>query len=164
MALPPKAQFKTTSFGVKKRDLLISGGGVLIGIAVLAVNFAPVMARVFIFVIIAGASALLAFWRVEGQWPIEQYLIGKTRWGKRNRKYVKGGAKASTIRDISFEAYMEESAPAEKALFSIWDFSNEQLLFTVISLSALGVLLAWLGTGGIEEAQLILRSIVRQNR
>ena len=46
MGLPSKASFKTTAFGVSARELIIIGGGLLLGLAILAVPFTSIFIRI----------------------------------------------------------------------------------------------------------------------
>ncbi|MCB2160636.1 hypothetical protein KQH40_00960 [bacterium] len=168
--IPGKASLSTTSFGISKREVVLLGATIFIGLILLAIPYAPVFIRVAVSFIFMGGLALYTFWRVEKQWPIEVYVINKIRYMTRNRAYVKGGEsivipkqsnEPSRSNKQGKSAIPDTYAPEGGYLFEVASFTNAQLLATITGMVFLAILLACAGTGGIEDAQNQLRYLLR---
>lgn len=168
--LPGKANLSTTSFGISKREVFLLGGAIFIGLVLLAIPYGPIMVRVVISFLFMGALAIYTFYKVEKQWPIEVYLINKLKYKMRHRAYVKGGqsivSKENQAR--SFEEKQKKAAqtyqPAGGYLLGMKPYSNFELVVSVSGVVFFAILLAWVGTGGVEEAQVQLRHFFGNSR
>lgn len=175
MRLPAKTSFTTTSFGVRARELIISGVSGFLGLALLALPLGSIFVRILLAAGIAAAGVTYAFWRIgtAREWTIEGYLASRLRYGRRGRRYLKGGpSSASSFRpavvstgEESVPASSSESAPAEEPpafpteapelpepLFwlpeSFSPRSNGELLGTVVSALSVIAFLTWVVTEG----------------
>lgn len=97
MSLPSKTSFKTTSFGVRARELVISGAAGFLGLATLALPLGSIFVRILIAAGLSGAGVTYAFWRVGRVWTIEGYLASRLKFDRRSRRFLKGGASATGV-------------------------------------------------------------------
>ena len=89
--IPSKASLSTTSFGISRREVILLGAAVFVGLALLIVPYASIFGRVVVSFLVMGGMMVYTFWRVEKQWPIEVYLFNRMKYQARERAYVRGG-------------------------------------------------------------------------
>jgi hypothetical protein len=148
---------KTSGWDVPSRDLGIILGGFVLGLVVLITPFTSIFIRIVLFAAILGSAVIYAFWRVEKAWTIEQYILQKLGFSNRSHLYRKGGGLMSSVHAYA-RADLSENAAAVTLPFR-GPQDNDELFFTVLSLFLFTVLLAWLGTGGVDEMILFLRAL-----
>jgi len=139
--------------GIGLRELAIFGGAITIGLLLVLMVKAPVL-RVGIGVFFLCVAAALALGRVPGSGlTLEQYLFQYIKYKTRSRVYLRDGGKPD-FEQVLFEEVIEpnkDKAP-QKGLFKVRAIPLKSgLLFTIISLSFLSMLIAWLWVGGLEE-------------
>lgn len=161
--IPSKASLSTTSFGISRREVFLVGAAVFIGLALLAVPYTSIFARVVISFLFMGGMAVYTFWRIDGQWPIEVYLLNRLKYQARARAFVRGGQRTISGHQVDSRAPAKKEprvySPAGRVLFELPGFSNRQLLSSVAGMVILAVFLAWVGTGGVVDAQIQLRML-----
>lgn len=165
--IPSKASLSTTSFGISRREVFLLGAAVLVGLTLLAVPYAPIFSRVVLSFLFMGGMTIYTFWRIEKQWPIEVYLFNRLKYKTRGRAFVRGGQRTLSAQDrygakeAANEKAPETYSPAGGMLLEVPWFSNQQLAASVFSIVILAVLFAWVGTGGVVDAQIQLRMMLR---
>ncbi len=179
MGIPAKTSFKTTAFGVRARELVIAGGAGFVGLAILALPVGSIFIRIVVMAGLSGAGILYAFWRVDRTWSIEEYLFNRWKYGIRSRRFVKGGSLFEGV-SIGVGPYGSglssglggnvstgvAGKPRREFPFSGWEktlfwlpeswepHSNTELTGMVLSVFALVVFLAWVGTtGGVSALE-----------
>ena len=163
--IPGKASLSTTSFGVSRREVFLLGAAVFIGLALLAVPYTAIFGRVVVSFLFMGGTAVYTFWRVDGQWPIEVYLFNRLKYQARNRAFVRGGQRIVSGQEkvdsiaAGRSKIPEAYHPAGGVLLELPGFSNGQLFFSVAGVVILAIFLAWVGTGGVADAQVQLRML-----
>ncbi len=170
MSVPAKTSFKTTSFGVQARELIIAGTAGFVGLAILAIPIGSIFIRIVVAAGLFSGGILYAFWRIERTWNIEEYFFNRWKHGLRSRRFVKGGSEFDgTSIDIgplgsgSSASAREEKTVNKPALerpatgwskVLVWapdwlvPHSNIELSGMVLSVFALVVFLAWMWTSG----------------
>ncbi len=161
--IPSKASLSTTSFGISRREIFLLGSAVFIGLALLAVPYTTIFARVIISFLFMGGMAVYTFWRIDGQWPIEVYLLNRLKYQARARAFVRGGQRTVSGQQVSSQSQAKKEpkvySPAGGVILELPGFSNRQLLSSVTGLVILAVFLAWVGTGGVVDAQIQMRML-----
>jgi hypothetical protein len=165
--IPSKASLSTTSFGISRREIFLLGAAVLVGLTLLAVPYAPIFGRVVLSFLFMGGMTIYTFWRVEKQWPIEVYLFNRLKYEARGRAFVRGGQRTLSRQEgngAEYEKIPETYSPAGGVLLEVSWFSNQQMAASVLGVVILAVLLAWVGTGGVVDAQIQLQILFRNPR
>ena len=164
MSLTSKTPLSITSFGVPARDVIIIGIALVISLIILATPFAVIFVRIVAAAALFSASVVYAFWRVDRVWPIEVYLMNKYGWEARKRFFVKGGAQSDSLKPPAVAAATYDAPALFWLPGQFSPKSNLQLFFSMLSIFVLVVFLSWIGTGGIEQAQALIRTLSRSIR
>ena len=168
--LPPRTDFDATQWGFTTRDFGIAIGGIFLGILQVITPYASIFIRLILFAIIVIAGAVFAFWRVDKVYTLEEYLINLVeQWRGHRRVYTKDGADIDVLHPysniVTGDADTQKierirkitpTAPG-KVLFIIprWFVpkSNEDLLYSALSIFSFVLFISWIGTGGVKDAQ-----------
>lgn len=168
--ITPRTNFQATQWGFTTRDFAIIGVGFLLAIAQVITPYASIFIRLIIFAVVVLGSVTFAFWRVDRVLTIEEYLVNKFKYwrGVRNA-YTKTGAEYLSRRsytDYSSEDTAKLTPTARgKVLWRLpaWltPESNQDLVFTTLSVFFILAFTAWVGAGGIEEMQVLVKNYIR---
>jgi hypothetical protein len=172
MSLPSKTSFKGTGFGINQRELILIVGGFFAMLLTLALPFAGLFFRIFLGFSIMAAAVIYAMWRVNGHWTIETWLMQKMRHNAGKKRYVKGYSGSATASSNTYvatephpvEKHPEPSDARETPIFRLpsrlTPKTNGELLGYVISTFVLVIMLAWIGTSGLEEIAIQLQQVI----
>lgn len=167
MNLPGKTSYESTAMLgglIKPREAIIIGAGLLGGFSTIGV-FIGMKKSVFLAIVLGAAiltlSIIYALWRIDKVYTIEQHILRKLGFGGRTRKFrLGGGGHAGANQFIRAD---ENEAVIEDGIYDVGynplPISNSSLLFSAGSLFLFTVCLAWIGTSGIIELQILLQSI-----
>lgn len=172
MSLPSKTSFKGTGFGINQRELILIGGGFFAMLLTLAIPFAGLFLRIFLGFSVMAAAVIYAMWRVNGHWTIENWSMQKMRHHASKKRYVKGYSGSAAGSSNTYvataphpvEKHPETSAVREAPIFRLpgrlTPRSNGELLGYVLSTFVLVIMLAWIGTSGLEEIAIQLQEVL----
>lgn len=166
MSLPSKASYDITSFGITRRELAIAASGILLSLGILVTPWASIFIRMLLAVVVFAGTVLLALWRVHGVWTLEGYALNQIKFFLRNRRYIRGGASSAELGRYQRRAEETQRQSAQQVQPLNWlpsQFSpgnNRALLASVLSVASFSLLLAWVGTDGVREMQLLLEALL----
>jgi len=108
-------QSSQTAFGLKLRDLIILGAGLLLGISILAADFASIYVRVILGAGVILSALVLALWKESGSGDsLEQILFKRFMHRTKPRRLVRGGSQAGSPEDLIGGGFTR-SEPAPQA-------------------------------------------------
>ncbi len=189
MSVPAKTSFKTTSFGVRARELIIAGTAGFIGLALLAIPIGSIFIRIIAAAALFSAGILYAFWRIDRTWSLEEYFFNRWKHGVRSRRFVKGGsefdgtsinvglagpeptAATGEVKVVNKPTHRKRGTGWNKVLVWVPDWmvpeSNVELSGMVLSVFALVVFLAWMWKSGNVatlqgEIQILLSNVINR--
>jgi hypothetical protein len=185
MGIPAKTSFKTTAFGVRPRELVITGGAGFIGLAVLAVPTGSIFLRILLMAGLFAAGFTYAFWRIGRIWTIEEYAFMRLKYRSRARRFIKSGSSHQFSNDLEQAAETSpgkkdakeraratgsrreiagEPAASREPLFwlpqRLSPQSNSQLAGVALAAFSVAVFLTWMAaTDGVQDVQVHLKVI-----
>lgn len=165
--LPVKTSFKTSGFGVGKRELIIIGASFALLLLIFAVPFAALFLRIVTGFGVMAGGVLLAFWRVRKTWTLEAWLMAALRFSLRTRTLAKGSREVGQAGESRRRSGpgrgvpLPEHSPLKRfdtqPIFRLPTWlsprSNGELVGYVLCFSALAILLTWFGTSGVAKMQ-----------
>jgi hypothetical protein len=168
--IAPRTNFNATRWGFTTRDFGIIAVGLLLGIAQVITPYASIFVRLILFAVIVLGAVTIAFWRLDGVLTIEEFLIKRIkRWGGVRDAFTKTGADS-----IARQQYTAHAPPAEEkktptaagkvlGWLPAWLIpgSNQELVFTMAAIFCIFAVGAWIGTGGVKEAQVLMNNFAR---
>lgn len=90
-----------TAFGLKLRDLMILAIGLLLGIGILAADFASIYIRVIVGAGVILSALVLALWKESGSGDsVEQVLLKRLLHRTKPRRLVRGGSQAINVEGL----------------------------------------------------------------
>ena len=110
-------------------------------------------------------------WRVNGHWTIENWFMQKMRHNASKKRYVKGYSGNAAGSSNTYGATEPQSVEKRPDGSDVRDMpifrlprrltprTNGELLGYVISTLVLAIMLAWIGTSGLEEIAIQLQEV-----
>jgi hypothetical protein len=90
-----------TAFGLKLRDLMILAIGLLLGIGILAADFASIYIRVIVGAGVILSALVLALWKESGSGDsVEQVLLKRFLHRTNPRRLVRGGSQTTSMEGL----------------------------------------------------------------
>jgi len=161
--LPPRTDFRATQWGFTTRDFGIAIGGVLLGLLQIIVPYAGIFVRLVAFTLIVLTAMVLAFWRIEKVYTIEEFVLFRIRqWRGYRHVYLKDGAEFNRLGQYANPAEKATPTAPGRVLFMLPEWlvpkSNQDLVYSALSIVTFVAFISWVGTGGVEEAQRIVQN------
>jgi len=165
--IAPRTDFQATQWGFTTRDFGITITGVLLGILQVITPYASIFVRLVLFAFIVLSAVVLAFWRVDKVFTLEEYFINRIKqWRGAREVYTKDGAAFKNLGQYHNPPLAVDEIPKTNSTASghvigilpawLTPKSNQDLLFSALSIFSFVIFVAWVGTGGVQDAQVLL--------
>jgi hypothetical protein len=165
--IAPRSDFQATQWGFTTRDFGITITGFLLGILQVITPYVSIFFRLVFFAVIVLSAVVIAFWRVDKVFTLEEYLLKRIRLQRGAREvFTKDGAAFDNLQQYHNPPISEKSAPKTNPSASghvigvlpgwLTPRSNQDLLFSALSVLSFVVFIAWIGTSGVADAQTLL--------
>lgn len=166
MASLGKSPYSKTAWNVTARDGIVIGAGIFIGLGFMIIGPGSWLTKIILFAACVLISFVLAFYRVDKVFTLEQHLMRRMKYNQKAKAMRRGGGRVVKQEVYTVERPKDGEPMAQSPGAVLFSFpgrlapkSNEELLFTAISMFVTTVFLAWVGTDGVDEIKLFFESL-----